>query len=130
MNLRTISMNDVKLIGPFKQLIPMTGLSIKGPIPDNNLIVLEDAGILVEGDKINSIGKFSELQAEHPDVKIFRLEGDHVALPGLIDSHTHICFSGSRANDYAMRNAGKSYLEIAQAGGGIWGTVTPVSYTH
>src|SRR5690606_2580715 len=31
---------------------------------------------------------------------------------------------GSRARDFAMRNAGKSYLEIAQAGGGIWDTVT------
>src|SRR5680860_1083579 len=118
------NMNNIKLLGPFKQLIPMTGLSIKGPISDNNLFVLEDAGILVEGERINSIGKFSELQSAHTDVEIFRLEGDHVALPGFVDSHTHICFSGSRANDYAMRNAGKTYLEIAKAGGGIWDTVT------
>jgi len=117
-------MNNIKLLGPFKQLIPMTGLSIKGPISDNNLFVVEDAGILVEGERINSIGKFSELQSAHTDVEIFRLEGDHVALPGFVDSHTHICFSGSRANDYAMRNAGKTYLEIAKAGGGIWDTVT------
>jgi imidazolonepropionase len=47
-----------------------------------------------------------------------------VGLPGFVDSHTHICFGGSRANDYALRNAGKSYLEIAKGGGGIWDTVT------
>ena len=44
-------------------------------------------------------------------------------MPGLIDAHTHICWAGSRSNDYAMRLAGKSYLEIANAGGGIWSTV-------
>ena len=43
---------------------------------------------------------------------------------GLIDAHTHICFGGSRAKDYALRNSGKTYLEIAKAGGGIWDTVT------
>ena len=50
--------------------------------------------------------------------------GDYVALPGLVDCHTHLCFGGSRARDFALRNAGKTYLEIAQAGGGIWDTVT------
>ena len=52
------------------------------------------------------------------------LDGKHVCLPGIIDSHTHICYGGSRARDYAMRNAGKTYLEIAKEGGGIWDTVT------
>ena len=51
------------------------------------------------------------------------LEVPSVGLPGFVDAHTHICFGGSRAQDYAMRNAGKSYLEIAKAGGGIWDTV-------
>jgi len=46
-----------------------------------------------------------------------------VALPGMIDVHTHICWTGSRAGDYALRQSGKSYLEIAAMGGGIWDTV-------
>jgi imidazolonepropionase len=41
----------------------------------------------------------------------------------MIDAHTHICWAGSRAKDYAMRLSGKTYLEIAAAGGGIWDTV-------
>ena len=45
-------------------------------------------------------------------------------LPGFVDCHTHICFAGSRAKDYAMRIQGKTYLEIAKAGGGIWDSVT------
>lgn len=101
----------------------MNGLDLKGAISDDELIVLEDAGILIEGEKIKSVGKFNELKKVYPNAEVHELKGDHTCLPGFIDSHTHICFGGSRANDYAMRNAGKSYLEIAKAGGGIWNTV-------
>jgi len=117
-------MSKLQLIGPFKQLLPMTGLAIKGALSDSELPVLEDAGILISEERISAIGLFADLQNSHPEAQIHQLEGDHVCLPGFIDSHTHICFGGSRANDYAMRNAGKTYLEIAKAGGGIWDTVT------
>ncbi len=114
----------MKLIGPFKQLIPMTGLSLKGALSDDQLLVLHDVGILIEGENIKSIGKFDALKIAFIEAELHELKGDHTCLPGFIDSHTHICFGGSRANDYAMRNAGKTYLEIAKAGGGIWDTVT------
>jgi len=117
-------MTKKKLIGPFKQIIPMTGLSLKGAISDTELNLLEDAGILVFDGKIHTIGNFDELIKNSEDITIQELKGNHTCLPGLIDAHTHICFGGSRAKDYAMRNAGKTYLEIAKAGGGIWDTVT------
>ncbi len=117
-------MNKTKLIGPFKQIIPMTGLSLKGPISDNQLNIIVDGGILVEEGKIRAIGNFDDLAKNSEGIEIHELQGNHTCLPGLIDSHTHICFGGSRAKDYAMRNAGKTYLEIAKAGGGIWDTVT------
>ncbi len=117
-------MDNQKLIGPFTQLLPMTGLSLKGAISDSGLSVLEDSGILVVDGKIESVGKFDALVNRHPDTEVILLEGYNVGLPGFVDSHTHICFGGSRANDYALRNAGKSYLEIAKGGGGIWDTVT------
>jgi len=47
-------------------------------------------------------------------------------IPGLIDSHTHLVFAGTREDEFAMRCAGKSYLEIAKAGGGIQRTVAAV----
>lgn len=114
----------MKLIGPFKQVLPMTGISLKGAITDEQLLIIDDAGIVINGDKIEAIGSFKDLTNEYKNAEIQELKGDHVCLPGFIDAHTHICFAGSRANDYAMRNAGKSYLEIAKAGGGIWDTVT------
>jgi len=43
--------------------------------------------------------------------------------PGLVDCHTHIVHGGNRSHEYALRAAGKSYLEIAASGGGIKSTV-------
>ena len=117
-------MNGKKLIGPFKQLIPMTGLSLKGAIADRQLTILENAGILIKGGYILAIASFEDLAKNSEDIEIQELNGIHSCIPGLIDAHTHICYGGSRAKDYAMRNAGKTYLEIAKAGGGIWDTVT------
>ncbi|WP_422081891.1 imidazolonepropionase [Ulvibacterium sp.] len=115
-----------KLIGPFRQVVSMTGLSLKGAISDTELTVISDAGILITDGNVNAIGKFSRLlnNFKETDTEIVHLEGDHVCLPGLVDAHTHICYGGSRAKDYALRNSGKTYLEIAKAGGGIWDTVT------
>jgi imidazolonepropionase len=117
-------MNTKILIGPFKQVIPMTGLSLKGAISDDQLTILEDGGIVVDNGKIKEIGDFKNLSKRLEGIEIQELKGSHTCLPGLIDSHTHICFGGTRAKDYAMRNGGKTYLEIAKAGGGIWDTVT------
>lgn len=43
--------------------------------------------------------------------------------PGLIDCHTHLVYGGNRAHEFEMRLQGKSYQEIAEAGGGIVSTV-------
>lgn len=47
-------------------------------------------------------------------------------MPGFVDSHTHLVHAGSRANEYEMKIQGKSYEEIAKAGGGIANTVKAV----
>ncbi|HMB62936.1 MAG TPA: hypothetical protein VKN36_07680, partial [Eudoraea sp.] len=118
-------MKETKLIGPFSQVLPMTGLSLKGGMADSDLQVIEEAGIFIEDGRVLAIGLFADMLPKATDTtEILRLDGKHVCLPGFIDSHTHICFAGSRARDYAMRNAGKTYLEIAKTGGGIWDTVT------
>ncbi|WBU90225.1 imidazolonepropionase [Cellulophaga omnivescoria] len=115
-----------KLIGPFTQLLPMTGIAIKGAVKDEELVVIENGGIIVENNTVVAVGLYKDL-LKQIDIKNTLLEeviGNNVCMPGFIDSHTHICYGGSRANDYAMRNAGKTYLEISKAGGGIWDTVT------
>ncbi len=53
--------------------------------------------------------------------------GDRVVTPGLIDSHTHSAWVGSRHNEYVMRMAGADYRAIAEAGGGILSTYRAVA---
>lgn len=115
-----------KLIGPFRQLLTMKNIPVKGPVSDDELEIIENAGILIKSDYVEEVGNFDELaaKAETEDYSIEELTEDLVALPGFIDPHTHICWAGSRARDYSLRLAGKSYIEIAKAGGGIWDTVT------
>lgn len=120
-------MSDDKrtLIGPFKQLVPMTELPQRGAIPDDQLNRLSDSGVVVKDGIIEAVGDFTDLAAVAHDggYVIEELTEPLVALPGFIDCHTHICWAGSRARDYAMRVAGKSYLDIAKAGGGILDSV-------
>jgi imidazolonepropionase len=119
-------MDDKILIGPFKQIITMDNLPLKGPLRDEHLQIMDSAGILIQSGKIVDMDSFSHLKKKAFIEKwgIQMLEGNHVALPGMIDPHTHICYAGSRSNDYALSLAGMSYLEIAGRGGGIWSTVT------
>jgi imidazolonepropionase len=46
-----------------------------------------------------------------------------VAIPGLVDCHTHACFAGDRVDEYDRRARGASYEELHAAGGGILSTV-------
>lgn len=109
-----------KIIGPFKQILTMAALPAHGPINDEELEIISNAFVLLdEGKIIDIVPSASEANA----AELFEIKEDAVLLPGLIDSHTHICYAGSRAKDYASRLAGKSYLEIAQEGGGILDTV-------
>ncbi|SEL17971.1 imidazolonepropionase [Stigmatella aurantiaca] len=43
--------------------------------------------------------------------------------PGFVDPHTHLVFAGERASEFDLRCQGATYLQIAQAGGGIVSTV-------
>jgi len=112
------------LIGPFSQILPMSGLPLKGPLQDEQLPLIEKGGILINGGTITAIDRFATLQQQYPQCEVHFIDKPMVLLPGFIDCHTHICFDGNRNRDYAMRIAGKSYLEIARAGGGIWDSVT------
>lgn len=119
-----IQSSNMELIGPISQLVTLQDLPLKGPISDSALPVISNAGIAIENSTIVAVENWDSLVARYPTASITVLEGAYVAVPGYIDCHTHICFGGNRARDFALRNAGVSYLEIAQSGGGIWDTVT------
>lgn len=113
----------IKLVGPFSQLITMRNLNLRGPIADDQLEIITNSAIVIEDEKILDFGDFDELYKKYQGCHVDHIEQKAVVMPGFIDAHTHICFAGNRANDYAMRSTGKTYLEIAQSGGGIWSTV-------
>ena len=117
----------MKLIGPFKQILTLNNLPLRGKISDEQLEIIENGGILINNEnRIEEIGNYEVIVNEVKQSQISNLKSqisNSVVLPAFIDCHTHICFGGNRANDFAMRNAGKTYLEIAEKGGGIWSSV-------
>jgi len=113
----------MKLIGPFKQVVTLANLPLRGKLSDEQLEIIVDGGILINENTIEKIGNFETLESENQNIEIEYVEDEQIVLPAFVDSHTHICFGGNRANDFAMRNAGKTYLEIAESGGGIWSSV-------
>lgn len=118
-----INFKLMKLIGPFKQVVTLANLPLRGKLSDEQLEIIVDGGIVLDQNTIRKVGNFETLKTENPTIEIEHIEGEQVVLPAFVDSHTHICFGGNRANDFAMRNAGKTYLEIAESGGGIWSSV-------
>jgi imidazolonepropionase len=117
-------MTAKKLIGPFSQILSMADLPLKGPVADHQLQIIEQGAVLVENGKIIETGSFEKLlKNKSSDTQVEEIHYQNVLLPGFIDSHTHICFAGSRARDYALRVGGSSYQDILQQGGGIHDTV-------
>lgn len=118
---------EPKIVGPFAQIIPMRDSPLKGALSDDNLETIAHAGLVVADGRVLKVGDFDELTQAFPHIKVEEMQGEdrkQCVIPGFVDAHTHICFAGNRARDYALRVAGKSYLDIAKAGGGIWDSVS------
>jgi imidazolonepropionase len=81
--------------------------------------------LLTRGPRIEWVGAQSDLPEQYRPDEAHDLQGAWVT-PGLIDCHTHLVFAGSRATEYAERLRGRSYEEIARAGGGILSTMRAV----
>ena len=90
-----------------------------------DLAIIEDGAIAIKDGIILAIGTTKNVVAqidEEPVLPAVEFPG-MFAMPGLVDSHTHLAFGGSRENDFAMKLAGKTYMEILEAGGGILNTL-------
>ncbi|WP_367847773.1 imidazolonepropionase [Rhodoferax sp. WC2427] len=91
----------------------------------HNLRLLGDAtvnALAVQGSQIAWMGDIASLPASLQALP--RTDAHNaLAMPGLVDCHTHLVYGGQRANEFAMRLAGASYEEVAKAGGGIVSSV-------
>ena len=68
-------------------------------------------------------GLFAEYHPKSFSDKKFLNAQGRLLTPGLIDSHTHPAFATTRELEFEMRSQGKTYQEIAEAGGGIRNSV-------
>lgn len=88
----------------------------------NEAKIIKSAYLAIIDGKISAYGTgdFSHLTDEKTE--IIDVE-NRVVTPGLIDSHTHFVFGGSREHEFALKLNGVSYMEILNSGGGILNTV-------
>jgi imidazolonepropionase len=111
------------LLKNIAQVVTLRG----GPVPRvgtsmSELEIIENGAVLIRGDRIVWVGPTKNLPVREPGIRYQTLDGvglDLVALPGFIDSHTHPVFAENRVEEYDLRTQGKTYQEIAAAGGGI-----------
>jgi imidazolonepropionase len=87
--------------------------------------IIRQGALAARRGKIVWVGPTAELLTSvRPAAFAKRIDAyGKTVMPGLVDPHTHLVFAGSRENEFAMRIQGKSYQEIAAAGGGINATV-------
>lgn len=86
--------------------------------------VVESAALMTDGEHIAWFGPQADLD-EPAGAEAIDARGGCV-VPGLIDCHTHTVFAGTRENEFVQRIEGRTYAEIAEAGGGIRVTVDGV----
>lgn len=78
-----------------------------------------DAYLYIENGLISDFGSWAGSDPERfAGAEVIDAQGGMV-LPCFVDSHTHIVFAKSREEEFEMRIKGRSYEEIAEAGGGI-----------
>ena len=104
-------------------------LTLRGPVPRRGralaeLEIIRDGAILTHDDRIVAIGSRRRIERLPKARRAEKLDlGGRVVLPGFVDSHTHLIFPASRAEEYEQRNSGATYEEIARSGGGIRSSV-------
>lgn len=87
----------------------------------------KEVSVLIEGDRIAMIAPLDEIKQEYPhlvnDAEVIDAQ-EKIVMPGLVDCHTHLVHGGTREHELNMRLAGRSYMDIMNAGGGIHYTTT------
>ncbi|MER5954500.1 imidazolonepropionase [Streptomyces sp. NPDC001893] len=81
---------------------------------DSPLGLIENAAVVVEGDRIAWVGP----QAKAPAADATHDAEGRAVIPGFVDSHSHLVFAGDRTQEFNARMSGRSY-----SAGGIRTTV-------
>ncbi len=105
--------NIHKLIG----IVPAGVQRKVGPQMDE-VATVKDAYLTIEDGLIKDFGKSADCPEAGPSDEVIDAAGGMV-MPMFCDSHTHVCYSGSREREFIDKINGLSYEEIAARGGGI-----------
>ena len=108
------------LIRNLSQIATPIGSEPKRGAALRDLRVYENAVIVIDGERIAYVG--DEKDNPHPIDDDFDARGA-CAIPGFVDTHTHIPFAGYRESEFNRRLQGETYTQIAESGGGIASTV-------
>ena len=105
------------------QLVTLTGAKRARIGPElSELGIIRNGGMLIRNGMIERVGASDEIEENVGDAEVVDA-GGRVVMPGFVDAHTHLVFSGNRLDDFERRARGDTYEQIAKAGGGIWSTV-------
>jgi imidazolonepropionase len=110
------------LIRNLSQIATPRGFSAVRGRDMRELTVIEKGVIVIDGERFAFVGPESEMPEGLTIDADFDARGA-TALPGFVDSHTHIPFAGFRESEFNRRLQGESYEQIAASGGGIASTV-------
>ncbi|MBI1794261.1 MAG: imidazolonepropionase [Chloroflexi bacterium] len=109
------------LIHSSTQLLTLKGGPQRGRAL-GTLGIIENGAVVMRDEKIVAVGPTDELRASYKDEPTLDASGC-VVMPGFVDPHTHLIWAGDRAGEFEMKMAGRPYLDILAAGGGIISTV-------
>src|SRR5262245_65535294 len=102
------------------ELATVRGSSPRRGADQGEIDLIPDGGVAIVDGKIASVGTTSTILHEYKAKKSDTIDATgKLVTPGLVDAHTHLVFAGSREDEFERRLKGASYMEIAQAGGGI-----------
>lgn len=113
------------LVAGAAELATPRGTTARGGEELGRLDVLPRGAVAIRGEHIVAVGPEPELRAAFAPAAILDARGGTL-VPGFVDAHTHPLFAGTREGEFELRTQGKSYLEIARAGGGILSSVAGV----
>jgi imidazolonepropionase len=89
--------------------------------------LLEDASVLVREGGIVAAGPALEVESLEEARTAHEIDARGCgAMPGFVDSHTHLLFGQPRLAGHEMRLAGATCHDIAEAGGGLLASVRTV----
>ena len=100
------------------------GVTDNGDNVISDASVIEDGAVAVEDGRILETGTTETLASRYSNCSDVVDAKGRVVMPGFVDCHTHLVFTGTREAEMAARLNGASYLEILKAGGGINRTVS------